>query len=60
MPLSGEQGLGLTEILRALASAIADARRDNPPAYHADPQAVRELEQMEEQEVLPTERGWSP
>ena len=60
LPLSGEQGVGLTEILRELAAAIADARRENPPAYHADPEAVRALERQEEPEGPPTERGWSP
>ena len=60
LPLSGEQGVGLTEILRELAAAIADARRENPSAHLADPEAVRALERQEEPEGPPTDRGWSP
>lgn len=61
LPLSGEQGLGLTEVLRALVHAIAEARRENPPPFHADPEAVRELErQQDPDDAPPTERGWAP
>ena len=60
LPLSGEQGVGLTEILRALVHAITEARRDNPAAFHADPQSVRELERQDGEDGPPTSRGWAP
>ena len=60
LPLSGEQGVGITEVLRALATAIDEVRRENPPPYHADPQSVRETEGQEENDAPPTSKGWSP
>jgi GTP-binding protein len=60
LPLSGEQGVGLTEVLRALAKAIAEERRDNPPAFQADPGSVREMERQGDDEGPPTSKGWSP
>jgi GTP-binding protein len=60
LPLSGEQGVGITEVLRALAKAIDEVRRENPPPYHADPQSVRETESLEESDAPPTSKGWSP
>jgi GTP-binding protein len=60
LPLSGEQGVGLTEILRTLVHAITEARRENPAAFHADPQSVRELERQDGEDGPPTSRGWAP
>ena len=60
LPLSGEQGVGLTEILRALVKAIGDVRRANPTVHHADPEAVRALERQDEPDEPPTTRGWAP
>ena len=60
LPLSGEQGVGLTEVLRALARTIEEVRRENPPPYLADPQSVRETEALGEDDAPPTSKGWSP
>ncbi len=60
MMLSGEQGDGVTEVLREVAAALTQCRAENPPSYHADPVAVRAAEGRPEPEGLPTERGWAP
>ena len=60
LPLSGEQGVGITEVLRALAKAIEEVRRENPLPYHADPQSVREIEGLADEDAPPTSKGWSP
>jgi GTP-binding protein len=60
MMLSGEQGDGVTEILRAVAAALAQCRLENPPPFQSDPHAVRAAEGRPEPEGLPTERGWAP
>jgi GTP-binding protein len=60
LPLSGEQGVGITEILRLLARAIEEERRENPPPYQADPQSVRALEGQDGDAVSPLSKGWSP
>ena len=60
MMLSGEQGDGVTEVLRAVAAALAQCRLDNPPPFQSDPHAVRAAESRPEPEGLPTERGWAP
>jgi GTP-binding protein len=60
MFMSGEQGDGVTEVLRAITAALAQWRRDNRPAVVADPNVVRAQERREEPEGLPTEGGWAP
>ncbi len=60
MMLSGEQGDGVTEVLRAVAAALAQARAEEQPSFQSDPSAVRAAETREEPEGLPTERGWAP
>ena len=60
LPLSGEQGVGLTEVLRSLLKSINEARTASPPAFHADPEAVRALERDDDQDSPPTVRGWAP
>jgi GTP-binding protein len=60
MMMSGEQGEGVTEVLREIAVALAYHRRDNPPAFRSDPDGVRLIERQDEPEGLPTERGWAP
>jgi hypothetical protein len=60
LPLSGEQGVGLTEVLRSLLKSITEARTASPPAFHADPEAVRALERDGDQDSPPTVRGWAP
>src|SRR5262249_15626237 len=57
MLLSGEQGEGVTEVLRVCAAALAHARAEKPPAFHSDPEAVRAQEGLAEPEEMPTERG---
>jgi GTP-binding protein len=59
MLMSGEQGEGVEDVLRALAAALAQWRREHPPTYLADTEAVRAQERQVEPE-LPTERGWAP
>ena len=60
MMLSGEQGDGVTEVLRAVASALQQFRAENPASFKSDPGAVRAAEARNEPEGLPTERGWAP
>jgi GTP-binding protein len=60
MFMSGEQGDGVTEVLRAITAALAQWRRENRPAVVADPNVVRAQERREEPEGLPTEGGWAP
>ena len=58
--IATRQGVGLTEVLRALARTIEEVRRENPPPYLADPQSVRETEALGEDDAPPTSKGWSP
>jgi GTP-binding protein len=60
MLMSGEQGEGVDDVLRALAATLAQWRRDHPPAVVGDTEAVRAAERKQEPERLPTERGWAP
>jgi len=60
MLLSGEQGDGVTDVLRTLLAALNQCRLEGPRLVHSDPDAVRAQEAREEPEDLPTERGWAP
>lgn len=60
MLMSGEQGDGVDDVLRALSAALTQWRREHPPTVIADTEAVRAQELREEPERLPTERGWAP
>jgi GTPase involved in cell partitioning and DNA repair len=60
MMMSGEQGEGVTEVLRELALALAYHRRDNPGTFRSDPDGVRQIERQDDGDGLPTERGWAP
>jgi GTP-binding protein len=60
MMLSGAQGDGVMEILRAVAAALAQSRAETPSAIQADAAAVRAQERREQPDDLPTERGWAP
>ncbi|MBP6011643.1 MAG: GTPase ObgE [Alphaproteobacteria bacterium] len=60
MMMSGEQGEGVTEVLRAIAGTLDQLRRENPPAFHSDPEGVRIQERQAPADGLPTERGWTP
>jgi GTP-binding protein len=60
MLMSGEQGDGVDDVLRALSAALAQWRLENPPTVIADTEAVRAQERLQEPEGLPTERGWAP
>jgi GTP-binding protein len=60
MLMSGEQGDGVEDVLRALSYALAQWRAEHPPTVVADTEAVRAQERREEPEGLPTERGWAP
>jgi GTP-binding protein len=59
MLMSGEQGEGVEDVLRALAAALAQWRREHQPTYLADTEAVR-AQEREQRPELPTERGWAP
>ena len=48
------------EVLRSLLKSINDARAASPPAFHADPEAVRALERDDDEGAPPTVRGWAP
>ena len=60
MMMSGEQGIGITEVLRAIAAMLDHIRRENPPAYQSDPEGVRIQERQVPTGGLPTDRGWTP
>ena len=60
MLMSGEQGDGVEDVLRALVAALAQWRREHPPTYLADTEAVRAKEREQPAELAPTQRGWAP